>query len=245
MQRKYADQIEILVGGETDMCRPEWLEDVKRVAAQHDLEYLVGSVHHVRQMPIDYDEPSFVVAEKACGGTEAIFIAYFEQVAEMVAQLRPSIVGHFDLIRLFRQQQPLSPPIWAAIDKAIAAIVKHDCLVEINSSGLRKKLMAPYPHGDILKVRMERYEVRCRCPLNRFHNSQVMLDRGVKLILADDSHRTEQVAVCYAQVREYLQQHGVQEVYRLRRASDAAPGMAGTTVEAVKLESILDHPAWA
>lgn len=152
LQKLYADRIRIFVGLETDMCRPEWLQDIQQTVERYQLDYMVGSVHHVREKPIDYDEEGYDAAEAFCGGTEQLFIDYFTQVGDMVEALRPTIVGHFDLIRLFRQQQPLIAPILAAIERAIDAIVRHNCLVEINASALRKELMAPYPHFDILQV---------------------------------------------------------------------------------------------
>jgi histidinol-phosphatase (PHP family) len=156
LQKAYAGQIEILVGVESDMIREEWLQDISGVVAAYQLDYIVGSVHHVNGMSLDWSAEWLAAAESACGGTEQLFVAYYRQLAEMIERLRPTIVGHFDLVRLFRQQQPLTPAIAEAATAAAAAAARHGCLVELNSAGLRKKLMAPYPHPDVLKVCVER-----------------------------------------------------------------------------------------
>lgn len=70
----------------------------------------------------------------------------------MIEALRPDVVGHVDLVRLFRPEQPLTPPIRAACTAALQAGVHHGCIFEINTSGLRKGLRGPYPHDDVLHV---------------------------------------------------------------------------------------------
>lgn len=154
LQKEYSGRMDVLVGCETEVCRPESLADVRRIVATHSLDYTVGSVHHVHEIPIDYDTAGVERAEAACGGTtEALFVTYFEQVAAMVEELRPTVVGHLDLVRLLRPQQPLTPVVRSAALLAIDAGVRHGCLFEINSSGLRKGLSGPYPHDDLLQVR--------------------------------------------------------------------------------------------
>lgn len=74
------------------------------------------------------------------------------QVRDMIETLRPNVVGHVDLIRLFRPQQTMTPEIRASCTAALRAGVEHGCLFEINTSGLRKGLRGPYPHDDLLQV---------------------------------------------------------------------------------------------
>ena len=62
-------------------------------------DYMVGSVHYVDEISIDSEDADFKRAIDECGGLEALAVRYYENVAEMVAELEPDVVGHLDLIR--------------------------------------------------------------------------------------------------------------------------------------------------
>jgi histidinol-phosphatase (PHP family) len=51
----------------------------------------------------------------------------------MLQALKPAIVGHFDVIRIFRPRHPLSPELWAKVDRNIDYAVSIGALFEINS----------------------------------------------------------------------------------------------------------------
>lgn len=66
-------------------------------------------------IPIDYDEAMCSEAERAAGGTtEALFAAYFDHQYELITALQPQVIGHFDVIRLFRRDfdMTVSPAVW-------------------------------------------------------------------------------------------------------------------------------------
>ena len=48
LRQKYHNEIQILVGMETEWIHPQTLEEIKDCIRQFDLDYIVGSVHHVR-----------------------------------------------------------------------------------------------------------------------------------------------------------------------------------------------------
>ena len=117
LKLKYAAQIEIFIGMETEMCSPQSLENALALFSNYQLDYMVGSVHHVRGIPIDFSLELYAAAEMAACSTEALFVEYFEAVESMCARLKPTIVGHFDLIRMFRPSQHITPLILAAAEK--------------------------------------------------------------------------------------------------------------------------------
>ena len=71
-----------------------------------------------------------------------------------------------------------------------------------------------------------------------------MVKRGARFTITDDSHCPEHVAIRYDDVRKYLIDNGVQELYRLKRTTDSVPGIKGTSYEAVPLADLLSHKAW-
>lgn len=134
------------------MCRDDSVEDALSLMQQYGLSYCVGSVHHVDEVPIDYDDETLTRIEKRLGSSETLFVRYFQLVRDMIVGIKPAIVGHFDLIRLLRPEQPITTKIMNVVDEAIDAALVHGCVFEINTSGWRKGLQGPYPHFDIAKV---------------------------------------------------------------------------------------------
>ena len=77
LQAEYKGRLEIFVGMETEYCTARTLAAAKELFAAHALDYMVGSVHHVAGIPIDFSEELFLKAVAAHGSAEALFIAYF------------------------------------------------------------------------------------------------------------------------------------------------------------------------
>jgi histidinol-phosphatase (PHP family) len=107
------------------------------------------------------------------------------------------VIGHFDLIRMWRPLHPLSPPIWAKIRRNIDLIIEYDGIVEINSRGWKKGLQSPYPLNDILVV---------------------MMKAKVRFTLSDDSHGPNDVGYHYEKLIPYIRDLGIEQVW--------VPGMA-------------------
>jgi histidinol-phosphatase (PHP family) len=61
LQSKYADQISLLVGLETDYITSVDLERTTDLLDQHEtIQYIVGSVHHVQGVSIDFDRNTWL-----------------------------------------------------------------------------------------------------------------------------------------------------------------------------------------
>jgi histidinol-phosphatase (PHP family) len=121
------------------------------------VDYFLGSVHHVHEIPIDYDRAMYEQARVVAGGTEErIFEDYFDSQYEMLKELKPRVVAHFDLIRLFsddpnRDLKTLDG-VWSKIVRNLQLIKDQEGLLEINSSALRKSLKEPYPTRSVCEV---------------------------------------------------------------------------------------------
>lgn len=160
LQKEFEDQISILVGMETELCRPESVQDIQRVRDQYQLDYVVCSVHHVNGIPIDFSSELFEKAEAQFGSTEALFVAYFKALEVQISETSPEIVGHVDLIKLFRPDFQFTPAVWDAVERVLKAGVACGALFEINTAGLRKNLGEPYPGPSVLKVALPTL-IRC------------------------------------------------------------------------------------
>lgn len=141
------------------MCGLEW-EDLSD-ASPEGFDYWIGSVHGImggdgRGYCID---SSFELQRECCetvfaGDADALAERYFESVAN-VARLKPTILGHLDLITKFSERggfytEP-SPRFRAAALAALRAADPAATLLEINTGAMsRGWRSSPYPAPYIL-----------------------------------------------------------------------------------------------
>ena len=119
-------------------------------------------------VPIDYDRVLYEKARSLCGTTDGhIFQAYFDAQWDMLQNMKPPVVGHFDLIRLksdnpdgsFRRWED----VWHKILRNLEYIAGYGGILELNSAALRKGMSEPYPKAEICKVRLS-YAFRINAP---------------------------------------------------------------------------------
>lgn len=158
LRDKYQGKLSLPVAFESEWCGPHSFELIQQSLRSHRYDFFVGSIHHVRGVPIDYDEAEYVRARNLVGGTdEHIFEAYFDEQLEMLQALRPPVVGHLDLIRLksdcpdidWRSMQT----IWPKILRNLDFVASYGGILEINTAAWRKGMSEPYPKSEICKVR--------------------------------------------------------------------------------------------
>ncbi|KAJ1926868.1 hypothetical protein IWQ60_003418 [Tieghemiomyces parasiticus] len=199
LQRQHRSaSFDLLVGAETEYINDESLVRAHQLRERHSLDYLVGSVHHVREIPIDFDQAQFNRCLVACGGSLIdLYADYFDAQYRMLTALRPEVVGHFDLCRLFTPRsdplcRTLPPSVWERVLRNIDVVVAYGGLFEINSRAYKKGLPDAYPQRDIL---------------------QAIKDRQGKFTISDDSHGPSEVGLLYPPLRQYLLEMGVDTVY--------------------------------
>lgn len=157
LRAKYADQIQIIVGFEIDWIRPESRALVETSLKAFPFEFFMGSLHHTRTVPIDYDREMYENARDLAGSSdERLFEAYFDEQLDMLQQLKPLVVGHFDLIRLKSDDPDRSfkqwPGVWERILRNLDYVAGYGGILELNSAALRKGMSEPYPKAEICQV---------------------------------------------------------------------------------------------
>lgn len=202
------DPLEILVGCEIEsLDSKSWEYAVKQ---KEHLDFIVGSVHHVSEIPIDYDTDLWNEAmvkvrsdnDESDDPVLGIFKAYFELQYQMLQVTNPQIVGHFDLIKLMAPQKYNNcslidyPEVWSLVCRNIDYAIGIGALFEINSAALRKGWSTPYPQRDIA---------------NR------IIEKGGRFCMSDDSHGVAQVGLNYGKCVDYLKDLGVKRIYYLAR----------------------------
>ena len=172
----YRDRISLLAGFETERLPPrDWASRMRDIRASAPFDYIVGSVHDIDGMVIDVSPERTAAIAETLGGREAMQIRYFNALAELVATLKPEVVGHIDLIRKFdRPVADFVPSVMRAIEPVLEAARDAGSVIDVNCGAYRRGYGPVYPLPAILK--------RARA-------------MGIRVTLGDDSHGVATVGV--------------------------------------------------
>jgi histidinol-phosphatase (PHP family) len=175
LQRKYAGSLEIHVGFEAEFYAGS--EDlVRKILREFRPDYVVGSIHHVDEVCIDATPELYARAARSAGGDlDALYRRYFDQQYQMIDTLRPTVVGHLDLIRSFDsnyRERLERPEIRARIRRNLERIAELDLILDFNVRALAKGADEPYVARSILLQALE---------------------LGISVVPGDDSHSVDSV----------------------------------------------------
>jgi len=177
-KERYKNDIEIVLGYEVDYL-PNHMDD--RVL-NADVDYLIGSVHFIDKW--SFDNPEFI-GEWKTKNIDDIWKAYFEATQAMVKMGKFDIVGHLDLIKVFKYMPKVDVRVLAK--DVLKAIKKSGMVLEINSAGLRKPIGEIYPSPQLLE---EAYAL------------------NIPITFSSDAHSVEQVGFGYRQTKELAKEIG-------------------------------------
>ena len=185
LKNEFSDKIKIL-------CATE--QDFYSIAPTAGYDYVIGSVHYVlidgEYIPVD--ETADILKQAAdkyfSGDILSLCEAYFENVGKVYEKTKCDIVGHFDLITKFNEQEQLfdenDPRYIRAYRKAVDKIITDCKVFEINTGAIsRGYRTTPYPSENI------RSYIR---------------QKGGKFILSSDSHQKETLCFEFDKFRNLL-----------------------------------------
>ncbi len=178
VKRDYSSQIEILLGYEVDYIKG-YIDD--RVL-NAKVDYLIGSVHFINKW--GFDNPEFIRDYKH-KDIDQIWQEYFDAIEEMAKSELFEIVGHLDLIKVFKFLPKKDIRIVAK--NALKAIKKADMVVELNSSGYRKPIAEAYPSKLLL---------------------QEMANLNIPITFGSDAHKPEQVGYRSDELKSLAKEFG-------------------------------------
>lgn len=157
LQALYEPQIHLIIAFEAEYIRPDLGPHVHRLASNPLVDYFIGSVHHVHSIPIDFDKATYQRAvEASAGSEERLYGDYYDLQLLMLRDLKPRVVGHFDLIRLMSDEPGRDvrewKGVWEKIVRNLEVVKETGGWLECNSAALRKGLEEPYPCRAIAEV---------------------------------------------------------------------------------------------
>ena len=194
VQPLFEGRLSVLRGFEAEVVPPDrYAELMQGLRSRHGFDYMVGSVHHVGGISIDESPRHFRAAVDACGGLEPFAVRYYETVRRMIEDLRPEVVGHFDLLKLHAPagSDLATPRVRLAAEEALAAAKAGGCILDLNTAGWRKGLREPYPGPWIVRAATA---------------------AGIPFCFGDDSHEPSQVGFGIERARQFLLSNGVSSV---------------------------------
>ncbi len=189
LQQKYRREIRIYAAMEIETYSG-YEEFVPFLLKTFQPDYIVGSVHFVDDMGFDYSQEQYDKTVAGAGGIVELYCRYFDLQYAMIKLLRPSVVGHFDLIRIFDPGYKLrlvEREIMARIKRNLELIAELDLIMDFNLRSLLKGADEPYISRVILEMARK---------------------MGIAVVPGDDSHGLSSVGANMAQGIELLAELG-------------------------------------
>ena len=184
LRHKYHNQITLFSAFETETYAGS-AAFIETLVKELQPDYLVGSVHHVNDICIDYDAAMYRTAVNSAGGLTALYRAYFDDQFAMLQELEPAVVGHFDLIRKLDpayEETLADTGVQKRIARNLAFVAERGLIIDFNLRGF-DNATEQYP---------------CRPILER------ALAMGIAVVPGDDSHGVDSVGRNYERGIELL-----------------------------------------
>jgi histidinol-phosphatase (PHP family) len=169
-----------------------------------DFDYVLGSVHFLRDRAVDMDEYSVWGEGRA---PEEIWRRYFQTLGEAARSGLFDILAHPDLVKVWGPADPAQPAdrgdlagrgrplpegdLRRYYEPAVEAIAEAGIAVEVSTAGLRKPVREIYPAPAFLEM---------------------CLEAGAPVALSSDAHRPRDVGADYEEALALLEDMGVGEL---------------------------------
>jgi histidinol-phosphatase (PHP family) len=208
------EQTDLRLGIEADFV-PGAEDRLASLLEARDLDYVVGSVHFLRDGAVDMDDYSVWNSGRS---VEEIWRRYFETIGESAASGLFDVLAHPDLVKYWSPTRPdrrvPEGDLRRYYELAIDGIAESGIAVEVSTAGLRKPAGEIYPAPAFL---------------------QMCLEAGAPVALSSDAHRPQDIGAGYEKALEMLQELGVGELCvfegRRRRMEPIGASTAGDGAE--------------
>lgn len=188
-KEKYKNRISIHLGIEQDM--------LGRLDLKPPFEYVIGSKHFLRNMPIDSSKESFIrLFETYRCDFVSLCKDYYTDVSNMAYWNEVDIIGHLDLVTKFNEDESF----WRFDDAKYVSIV-CDCvdqliashkIFEVNTGAIaRGYRTTPYPYKNILEY---------------------LYQHQAKICLNSDCHDKKKLDCAYDLSMDLIQSSGFKEM---------------------------------
>lgn len=183
LKDKYKDKIIVRISTEVGFYTPgKALSRQKKIFKPFidDMDYIIGAVHNIKmhESPVIFMNPIEGSKFLREYGEDKIISEYFNKLEKLVDTNFFDVIAHFDFYRIiFRPNNPTySPSVWKKLLDLLDKIKNKGMAVEINTSGIYKKIGNQHPDDIILKE---------------------MIQRNIPLLLGSDAHTPDNVGYMF------------------------------------------------
>ena len=193
LKEKYKDIIKIYAGVERDIYSPIY---------KTRFDYSIGSVHYIRKeddyLPVDFKPDIFTdtINKLFDGDVYSLAENYYKEISNVVNATGCNIIGHFDLITKFNENDCLfdtsNERYINAWQKAVDSLLIYGIPFEINFGAISRGYRSqPYPAPGI-----RRY----------------IAEHGGCFVLSSDAHSAENIGFGFDEWEERLRAEGLRIV---------------------------------
>lgn len=128
-------------------------QTIRQMKKSFEFDYIIGSVHEIGGWGFDYPSEEEVHYQQ---DSDTLYSNYFSLVEKAACSGLFSIIGHFDLIKIFKVRPQTDVRILAA--RSLEAIKDNSLVVEINTNGRYKPVNEFYPEIKLIEE-MKKMEI--------------------------------------------------------------------------------------
>jgi histidinol-phosphatase (PHP family) len=187
------EETDLRLGVEVDFV-PGREDRMSNLLEARDWDYVVGSVHFLRDEAVDlHGEPDWEAWDVwRHGDPEKVWARYFETLGEAARSGLFDILAHPDLVKVWgRQVRSPDGDLRRFYERAMDGIAESDVAIEVSTAGLRKPVGEIYPAAAFLEM---------------------CLEAGRPVALSSDAHLPEQLGFEYERAVSFLEGFGVTEL---------------------------------
>jgi histidinol-phosphatase (PHP family) len=182
------EQTDLRLGIEADFV-PGAEDRMANLLEARDFDYVIGSVHFMRDGAVDMDDYSVWDSGRSA---DEIWRRYFQTIGQAAASGLFDVLAHPDLVKVWGGERPMPEgDLRRYYELAMDGIAESGIAVEVSTAGLRKRVAELYPAPAFLSMALE---------------------AGAPVALSSDAHRPEDVGADYVRALELLQELGVHEL---------------------------------
>jgi histidinol-phosphatase (PHP family) len=195
------EETDLRLGVEMDFV-PGAEDRIANVLDGRDWDYVVGSVHFLRDHSLDTEDYSVWGAGESA---DRVWRRYFETVAASALSGLYDIIAHPDLVKVWGAAAPVPDrDLRYFYEPAVEAFAEAGVAVELSTAGWRKPVGEQYPALPFLEM---------------------LVDAGCPLALSSDAHVPDQLGFEYERAVELLESVGVREIAVFERRQRRMEGV--------------------
>lgn len=236
LKAAYAGRIALLVGVETDVISAVDVRELGALLAAHpEIDYVVGSVHHVGGVSIDLDRATWLRALADCGaappsttmardGAGALVLAPLARPGGVREPAAAADIAAFACAYLDAQHALITahaPEVVGHFDLCVLFTPALSLAARADTwARVRRNVAAAAAYGALFEANAAAFRKGWTTAYPAPDVLRLILEVGGRICLSDDSHGVAAVGQNYARLREYLVQHGVTRIWHLVPAAE-------------------------